>query len=89
MNNFQTKLKHNPRYFFILFYYKRVFMLTFLTFIHCSNFSIVTNHCINNDQHSNCASKGKARTWYLPSRLVEAKILVRGVNHVLKRKVIE
>ena len=34
---------------------------------------IITNHCINNDQHN--AMKREACTWYPPSHLEPAKIL--------------
>ena len=53
MNNHQTNInpltvsKNSP-----CFSIKRYFTDFFLTLIHYPNFSIITNHCINDDQHN-------------------------------------
>ena len=74
MNNYQANVNTNPLKF-LYFYYKTVFILTFLTFFHYPNFSIITIHCINKTNTMTCAIKREVWTWYLPSHLVPDKIL--------------
>ena len=53
MNNHQTNINPLPSLKFLLVYYETVFILTFLTFIHYPNFSIIAHHsriALNNDQ---------------------------------------
>ena len=63
-----------------MFYYKTVFILTLLIFFHYPDFSIITNHCINNDQHNDLCHEAwsldlVSTKCYLPSHLGPAKIL--------------
>ena len=57
---------------FFFFHNKTVVILTLLTFIHYPNFSIITDHYINNDHHNGLCHVAWSLTWYLPSHLVLA-----------------
>ena len=88
-NGFQwiiIKLTLTPTPFKILyFHYKTLFKLTFLIFFHYPNFSIITNHCINNDQHNNlCHEAWSLYLVFTKSFGTCEKVFVRGVNHALR-----
>ena len=83
MKNYQTSNHPNP---ILHFYNKTVFLrtfLTFVTFVYYPNFSIITNHCINNDQHDDLCHE--AKNLDLVSTKSFKKSFVRGVNHVLSK----
>ena len=69
---FRLKLNQTPLYNYFIFTIG-VLLLTFLTFTHYLNFSIIINQCINSDQHSGLWHE-ESWTSYLPSYLVLAKI---------------
>ena len=71
MNNDQTNFNPYPPLEFLYFYFKTVFT-NFL--IHYPNFSIITNHCIYNDQHNDLCHEA----WSLD--LVSTKSFGSGKN---------
>ena len=72
MNNNQTSVKLN---LILHFYYKTVFIQTFLTFVHHPNFLIIYILIIASIMTNTmaCAMRHEAWIWYLPSHLVPSK----------------